>query len=56
MIKYELTFEEHSYGFRPERNIHKAVTQALKNINDCPDSYLIHKNIRRRSLSGNVKT
>ena len=56
MTKYELTFEEHSYGFRPERNIHKAVTQALKNINDCPDSYLIHKNIRRRSLSGNVKT
>ena len=34
MTKYELTFEEHSYGFRPEKNIHKAVTQALKNIND----------------------
>ncbi len=34
MIKYELTFEDHSYGFRPEKNIHKAVTQALKNIND----------------------
>jgi RNA-directed DNA polymerase len=34
MIKYELKFEEHSYGFRPEKNIHKAVTQALKNIND----------------------
>src|SRR5690554_5171752 len=34
MIKYELTFEEYSYGFRPEKNIHKAVTQALKNIND----------------------
>ncbi|MEX2565263.1 MAG: reverse transcriptase domain-containing protein [Cyclobacteriaceae bacterium] len=31
MTKYELTFEEHSYGFRPEKNIHKAVTQALKN-------------------------
>src|SRR5690554_6395185 len=30
MIKYELTFEDHSYGFRPEKNIHKAVTQALK--------------------------
>ena len=39
MTKYELTFEEHSYGFRPEKNIHKAVTQALKNINDGPDSY-----------------
>lgn len=34
MTKYELTFEEHSYGFRPEKNIHKAVTQTLKNIND----------------------
>jgi group II intron reverse transcriptase/maturase len=34
MTKYEVTFEEHSYGFRPEKNIHKAVTQALKNIND----------------------
>jgi len=34
MTKYELTFGEHSYGFRPEKNIHKAVTQALKNIND----------------------
>jgi len=34
MTKYELTFEEHSYGFRPEKNIHKAVTQSLKNIND----------------------
>src|SRR5680860_563137 len=34
MTKYELTFEEFSYGFRPEKNIHKAVTQALKNIND----------------------
>ena len=33
MTKYELTFEDHSYGFRPEKNIHKAVTQALKNIN-----------------------
>ena len=34
MTKYELTFEDHSYGFRPEKNIHKAVTQALKNIKD----------------------
>ena len=34
MTKYELTFEEHSYGFRPEKNIHKAVTQALNYIND----------------------
>lgn len=34
MTRYELTFEDHSYGFRPEKNIHKAVTQALKNIND----------------------
>ena len=34
MTKYELTFEEYSYGFRPQKNIHKAVTQALKYIND----------------------
>lgn len=34
MSKYELDFEDHSYGFRPEKNIHKAVTQALKYIND----------------------
>jgi RNA-directed DNA polymerase len=31
--KFELGFEEHSYGFRPEKNIHKAVTQSLKYIN-----------------------
>lgn len=34
MSKYELDFEDHSYGFRPEKNIHKAVTKALKYIND----------------------
>jgi len=34
MSKYELDFEDHSYGFRPKKNIHKAVTQALKYIND----------------------
>lgn len=34
MSKYELDFEDHSYGFRPEKNIHKAVTQALTYIND----------------------
>jgi group II intron reverse transcriptase/maturase len=34
MTKYELTFEEYSYGFRPQKNIHMAVTQALKYIND----------------------
>jgi len=34
MTKYEFTFEEYSYGFRPEKNIHKAVNQALKYIND----------------------
>ena len=31
--RFELTFEEYSYGFRPEKNIHKAVTQSLKYIN-----------------------
>src|SRR5690606_8434227 len=34
MSKYELTFGDHSYGSRPEKNIHNAVTQALKTIND----------------------
>ena len=34
ITKYELTFEEYSYGFRPEKNVHKAVNQALKYIND----------------------
>ena len=34
MTKYELTFEEYSYGFRPEKNTQKAVSQALKYIND----------------------
>lgn len=32
--KFELEFEEQSYGFRPKRNIHKAVQQSLKYIND----------------------
>ncbi|WP_224996903.1 group II intron reverse transcriptase/maturase [Cesiribacter sp. SM1] len=31
--RFELTFEEYSYGFRPEKNIHKAVSQSLKYIN-----------------------
>lgn len=32
--KFELAFEEESYGFRPEKNLHQAVKQSLKNIND----------------------
>ncbi len=32
--RFELTFEEESHGFRPGKNLHGAVTQALKNIND----------------------
>jgi retron-type reverse transcriptase len=32
--KFELEFEEQSYGFRPKRNIHKAVQQSLTYIND----------------------
>uniref|UniRef100_UPI004048C85B reverse transcriptase domain-containing protein n=1 Tax=Roseivirga sp. TaxID=1964215 RepID=UPI004048C85B len=32
--KFELEFEEQSYGFRPQRNIHKAIQQSLKHIND----------------------
>lgn len=33
-VKFELDFEEESYGFRPKRRLHQAVQQALKNIND----------------------
>ena len=32
--RIELTFEDESYGFRPGKNLHGAVTQALKHIND----------------------
>lgn len=32
--KFELNFEGYSYGFRPEKNTHQAVSQALKYIND----------------------
>jgi len=33
-VKFELDFEEESYGFRPKRNLHQAVLQAQKHIND----------------------
>jgi RNA-directed DNA polymerase len=32
--KFELDFEEESYGFRPQKNTQKAVRQSLKHIND----------------------
>ncbi|MTI19924.1 group II intron reverse transcriptase/maturase [Fulvivirga sp. RKSG066] len=32
--RFELDFEEESYGFRPQKNLHQAVKQSLKNIND----------------------
>jgi len=32
--KFELDFEEESYGFRPKRRLHQAVQQALNYIND----------------------
>ncbi len=34
VTKFELEFEDYSYGFRPKKNIQKAVLQAQKNIND----------------------
>ena len=38
MAKYEYEFEPFSYGFRPKKNIHKAVLQAQQYINDgCHD-------------------
>ena len=30
---FEPDFQKHSYGFRPKRNAHQAITQSLKNIN-----------------------
>jgi RNA-directed DNA polymerase len=30
---FEADFQQHSYGFRPNRNAHQAVTQSLENIN-----------------------
>lgn len=32
--KFELNFEEESYGFRPQKNTQKAVSQSLNHIND----------------------
>ena len=32
--KFELEFEDESYGFRPQKNTQKAVQQSLKHIND----------------------
>jgi len=32
--RFELDFEEESYGFRPGKNLHQAVKQSLTNIND----------------------
>ena len=32
--RFELDFEAESYGFRPRKNLHGAVRQSLKNIND----------------------
>ena len=32
--KFELAFEDESYGFRPQKNTQKAVQQSLKHIND----------------------
>jgi len=34
MTRYELSFSDSSYGFRPNRNIQQAVQQSLKYIND----------------------
>lgn len=31
---FELDFQRYSYGFRPNRNAHQAIIQALENIND----------------------
>jgi RNA-directed DNA polymerase len=34
MMHYETVFSNNSYGFRPQRNAHQAVAQALNHIND----------------------
>ena len=32
--KFELDFEEESFGFRPQKNLQMAVRRSLKHIND----------------------
>ena len=35
---FEVDFQKHSYGFRPRRNAHQAITESLRNINSgCQD-------------------
>lgn len=34
VLRFEPTFKDHSYGFRPGKNAHQAVTQSQKYIND----------------------
>jgi retron-type reverse transcriptase len=34
IMRFELDFEKHSYGFRPKKNTQQAVQQALIYIND----------------------
>jgi len=34
MTKFELEFEQESYGFRPQRSMHQALNTSLKHIND----------------------
>ena len=41
---FESDFQQHSYGFRPNRNAQQAVAQSLTNINSGYQHY--HKNIR----------
>ncbi len=34
MTKFEMEFSDHSYGFRPKKNLQQAVQQSLEYIND----------------------
>ena len=34
MTRFELEFSDHSYGFRPRKNMQQALTQSLTYIND----------------------
>jgi retron-type reverse transcriptase len=38
MTKFEFDFEPFSYGFRPDKNIHKAVNQSLGGVSKALES------------------
>ncbi len=43
---YELSFSEHSYGFRPQRNTHQAVQQAQKYLDE-GNTYIVELDLEK---------